>query len=163
RTYTAALRTEQEIKLALERKNWVGAAQATLSEQIQGDLTLEEVGRRALDDLAKETGARIGALYVAEPEGMRLLATHARDVSAKKRFDRGEGLVGQVAVDQGLIHLKDVPRDFPKVRSGIGERRPTEVVLVPACVDRATCAVVELGFLRPVSDDAIELLGRVGE
>jgi len=161
--YGAALNAEREAKEAIEAKDWVGGAHVTLSERIQGDLSVDDVARRAIDTMVKLVEAEVGAFYAREPAGLRRRAGHAIDPSRGVVFERGEGLVGQTAVDQSLLHLRDVPGDFLKIRSGSGEREPVEVVLVPAVVDGDTHGVVELGFLHPVSARALELLTRVGE
>jgi len=147
----------------LEITSWVRTRQTVLSERIQGDLLVAELGARSLGALAEATGADVGAFWVGDGAGYRLAAGHALDGSGPKHFGNGEGLVGQVAEDRQLRHLRDVPCDFLRVKAATGERNPVEVVLVPAHADGETHAVVELGFLRHVEKRGLDLLSRVGE
>ncbi|RYE84689.1 MAG: histidine kinase, partial [Myxococcales bacterium] len=68
-----------------------------------------------------------------------------------------------VAEGRELVHLRDVPGDFLKLRAGTGETSPVEVVVIPATLEGSTNAVLELGFVRPVEERALAMLGRIGE
>ena len=75
-------------------------------------------------------GASFGAFYIKSTEGeqqlLRRLAAYAFS-SDDKRFETfriGEGLIGQCVLEQKPILLNDVPNDYMKIRSGIGESIP---------------------------------------
>ena len=64
-----------------------------------------------------------------------------------KRFESfrlGEGLVGQCALEQKPILLNDVPHDYLKIRSGIGESIPASSMIFPILYEGETLAVVEI-------------------
>src|SRR5690606_5147135 len=66
----------------------------------------------------------------------------------KEHFYRGEGLVGQAALGRRLVCLDNLPEDYIKVASSLGEGQPVSVALVPLqSVDRSN-GVVELAFMR---------------
>ena len=58
---------------------------------------------------------------------LNLLATYAQDEGngAKNRFKMGEGLVGQAALEKRGILLTNVPGNYTKIGSGLGEFHPT--------------------------------------
>jgi signal transduction histidine kinase/DNA-binding response OmpR family regulator len=158
--YAKELEVQNE---ALETTNWVRSQHVSLSERIQGELQVEELAARSLTALVEASGAQVGAFWVKDATGFRRVAAHALDGAAPERFANGEGLVGQVGRDRKFRHLREVPADFLRIKSGSGERTPVEVVLLPASTDGQAHAVVELGFLRPVETKGIELMDRVGE
>jgi signal transduction histidine kinase/DNA-binding response OmpR family regulator/CHASE3 domain sensor protein len=164
-TFNAALRGEEAARRAMEAEGWIRAGQMKLSDAMQSDLSVEQLGEHTLRTLAGYTNADVAALFTADKGGWRRRAGYALDARAggPETFGAGEGLVGAAAAQGGLVHLRDVPADFLKVRSGTGERLPVEVVVVPALVDKQAHAVVELGFLRPADERTLALLGRVGE
>jgi len=164
-TFREALKGEKAAREVLEAQDWIRTGQVQLSDAMQGDLSLEQLGERALKLLAGYVKAEVGAFFVADGNGWRRRAGYALDARAAGResFAVGEGLVGGAARRGELLHLRDVPGDFLQVRSGTGERTPIEVVIVPARVDGTAHAVLELGFLRPLEARAVDLLGRVGE
>ena len=164
-TFSDALHREKEARTKLQGEDWVRRGHVKLAEDIRGERTMTEVAERALGFLATYVKADIGALYAMNGAGWVRLAGFALDSGAAgpERFTMGEGLVGQTAVGKQLRRLKDVPHDYLKVRSGTGERRPVDLLLVPAIADDVPRAVVELGFLREAEGQSIVLLERVGE
>jgi signal transduction histidine kinase/DNA-binding response OmpR family regulator/CHASE3 domain sensor protein len=163
-TYEVAMRGEREARRAIEAENFVRTGQAALSDEIMGEMSLDELARRALDTIAAHVGADVGALFLARGNEYELASGHGLGREhGRVRFAAGEGLVGRVAASKTLLHLCDVPEDYLLVRSGLGERVPCEIVLVPAVIDGRTRAVLELGFLRSVGERELALLARVGD
>jgi signal transduction histidine kinase/CheY-like chemotaxis protein/CHASE3 domain sensor protein len=164
-TFRTALRGEEAAREALERQDWLRTGQMRLSEALQGDLSVEQMGQRALKTLATYLKADIGAFFTRDQSGWRRRAGHVLDgrTGGPERFGAGEGLVGAAAATGEWVHLRDVPPDFFKLRSGTGERLPVEVVVVPARIEQQSYAVVELGFLKRIDERSIDLLGRIGE
>jgi CheY-like chemotaxis protein/CHASE3 domain sensor protein len=163
--YSGALEAESAARAQSETEGWIRSGQSQLVDALQGERTLEQLGAYCLETLGKYTRADVGAFFAKENGGWRRRSALALDSRAAgaDTFADGEGIIGRAASDGKLVHLRDVPPDFLKVRSGTGEGPPAQVVVIPARTESITHAVVELGFLRPVDDKTIELLGRVGE
>jgi signal transduction histidine kinase/DNA-binding response OmpR family regulator/CHASE3 domain sensor protein len=152
---------------ARERRGWLQSSQMLLSERAQGEPRLEHLAENLLEVLAPHLDARVGALYIREPDGgFRRVAGYAlpqseRDAALGVR--PGDGLLGQVAKDGQLLHVRDVPDDFLPVESSLGRAKVRELVLAPAVFDGLVQAVIELGFFEPVHEADLELLGAVSE
>ncbi|MEO6677038.1 MAG: CHASE3 domain-containing protein, partial [Pseudomonas sp.] len=146
----------------LEKQAWLRSGQTELAEQVLGQLTLNLLGRNILQFCAQYMGTAVAAIYVREEHGgLKRVASYglSREQEAQDQsiYD-GEGIVGQ-AVKQGrLIRLDDVPVDYFKVSSGLGEGLPHSVLVVPTSDDDRINGVIELGFLRPLNERDIELL-----
>jgi len=162
-TYRGLLEGEQVARAAVETQNWIRTQHMLVSEAVQGDPPPDELGRRALDVLCVQIGAVAGSFFVAQGGGFRRYANFGLSGNASEWFGPGEGLVGRAAQAKGLLHVKDVPADFVKVRSGSGERVPAELLLLPACLEGDALAVLEFAFFSPVPARALELLARVAE
>jgi len=164
-SYAGALESESEARARSDDEAWVRAGHSQLVEALSGERTLEQLGAYCLEVLGKYTQADVGAFFVKESGGWRRRSALALDTRAAgpDTFPDGEGIIGRAAMDGKLVHLREVPADFLKVRSGTGEGTPAQIVVVPARTESVTHAVLELGFLRPVDDRALELLGRVGD
>ncbi|MCZ1875915.1 GAF domain-containing protein, partial [Enterococcus faecium] len=74
-----------------------------------------------------------------------------------------EGIVGQSARQDRLIRLDDVPVDYFKVSSGLGEGSTRSVLVVPTSDDGRVNGVIELGFLRALNDRDVELLELIAD
>ena len=59
-------------------------------------------------------------------------------------FRLGEGLVGQCAKEKKRILLTDVPSDYVKINSGLGESTPLNIIVLPVLFEGSLRAVVEL-------------------
>jgi len=162
-TYRGLLEGERAARTAIENQNWIRTQHMLVSEAVQGDPPPDELGRRALTELCAQIGAVAGSFFVAGAGGFRRTANFGLSAELGDRFALGEGLVGRAAQGKALLHVKDVPADFIKLRSGSGERAPAELVLVPACVEGSALAVLEFAFFAPPSEPALELLSRVAE
>ena len=134
-----------------------------VSEAVQGDPAPDELGRRALSELCPKIGAVAGSFFVAQSGGFRRYTNFGASGELSDWFGPGEGLVGRAAQAKTLLHVKDVPADFFKVRSGSGERVPAELLLLPVCLEGNALAVLELAFFAPVEERTLELLPRVAE
>ena len=64
---------------------------------------------------------------------LKLLASYAykERKNIDKRFKLGEGLVGQCALEKEKILLTDVPTDYIKITSGLGEATPLNIIVLP--------------------------------
>jgi len=148
----------------IQREGWLKATQAGLSTRMQGELSHARLSENVLTFLAQHLDAKVGALYVLEGEtSYRRAGGYALDptVAGPELVRLGEGLVGQAAREDRVLHLAQVPEKHLDIRSGLGVEHPREVVAVPASVDGKVQAVVEFGFLRRVDSTELELLSRV--
>ncbi|MCG6576073.1 response regulator [Pseudomonas sp. AF32] len=164
-SYSASLKIQQQSALHLEKQAWLRTGQTQLAEQVLGQLSLNLLGRNILQFCARYLDTAVAALYAREENGtLKRVATYGmsrEDDEREQVIVAGEGIVGQ-AVQQGrLIRLDEVPADYLRVSSGLGSGAPNSVVVVPTSDDGRINGVVELGFLRPLTDRDLELLERV--
>ncbi|MCQ6256584.1 response regulator [Pseudomonas sp. Q11] len=160
--YSASLKVQQQSALHLEKQAWLRNGQTLLAEQVLGQLTLNLLGRNILQFCAQYMGSVVAALYAREESGLlRRVATYGmsrEDDEQHQVIVVGEGIAGQAVQQARLIRLDDVPDDYLKVSSGLGQGLPNSVVVMPTSDDDRINGVIELGFLRPLTDRDIELL-----
>ncbi len=149
---------------ARQAQAWIRSGQMGLSEQMQGDQSLDKLGSNLLGFLAGFVEAQVGAVYIAEAGQYRRFAAYAIPADESVETVRpGDGLVGQAAKDKRALRVRDVPAGYLPISSGIGQGTPNELVVVPASIDGVVQAVVELGFFGATDADQRELLSRVSE
>jgi CHASE3 domain sensor protein len=166
-SYKENLESNQKIAERLERQAWLRNGQTELAEQVLGQLTLNVLGRNILQFCAQYLGTAVAAMYVREEHGgLRRVATYGfsrEQEELNQAIFSGEGIVGQVAQQDRLIRLDDVPVDYFKVSSGLGEGLPRSVLVVPTNSDDRVNGVIELGFLRALTDRDVELLELIAD
>ena len=113
-----------------------------------------------MSELTPLVTSQHGAFFLVEGEeddpDLRLVASYGgAGGSASKKRDRfalGEGLVGQAAVEAKPIVVEDVPKDYIKVKSGLGEARPRNIIVLPVVFEEQVLGVIELASLQAVSE-----------
>ncbi|MEA9356197.1 response regulator [Bacteriovorax sp. PP10] len=145
----------------LEAQDWIQSGKTGLMEQIRGDLSLEELSAKALKYLCNRLDGKVAAIYNMEFNTLKRIGTYAFSDEALTRqqtIKLGEGLVGQVAVENIVKVIKDVPEDYVTINSGTGSSKPRQIVLFPLTSDDNVKGVLEIGFFSDIPDNVIEYL-----
>ncbi len=147
------IRNLKDTTLRNEEQDWLKTNLARFTRMLQGQRDLLTVGKLILSELAPLVSAQQGVFYImngsdTESE-LKLLASYAGPdgEGVKPRFKLGEGMVGQAALEKRRILLTDVPTDYVKVTSGLGESRPINIVVLPILFEGEIKAVMELSSL----------------
>src|SRR5438034_441513 len=144
------IRNLKDTTLRNEEQNWLKTNLAKFTRMLQGQRDLLTVGKLILSELAPVVSAQHGAFYLMDRSNgeseLTLLASYADSGGngAKNRFKMGESLVGQAALEKRRILLTDVPNNYAKVNSGLGEFHPTNIVVLPILFEGQVKAVMEL-------------------
>jgi CheY-like chemotaxis protein/CHASE3 domain sensor protein len=145
-------------------ESWLRTGQMGVSEQLQGDQALAQLGHKLLGFLATRLDAQVGAVYIAEAGQFRRFAGYAIPAGADTPAVRpGDGLLGQAAKENRAIRVHDVPAGYLPIASGVGQGAPGVLLIAPASVDGVVHAVTEFGFFGAVDAAKGELLMRVSE
>src|SRR5687767_2617999 len=125
---------------------------------MQGQKDLDSVAKLIMSELTPLVGAHHGAFFLMDGdeqhEGvLKLMASYA--YKARKhvanRFEIGEGLVGQAALEKKPILLTGVPDDYIQINSALGEAPPKNIIVLPVLFEGDVKAVVELASFLPFS------------
>src|SRR6185436_12377137 len=128
-------------------QDWLKTNLARFSRLLQGHRDLRTAGNLILSELVPLVGAQRGVFYVAEQDGsepvLSLLATYATEADQRPRaiILAGEGLIGQAAVDRQRILLHDLPTDYVRISSGLGQAPPRSIVILPIVFEDETRGV----------------------
>jgi transcriptional regulator with GAF, ATPase, and Fis domain len=81
----------------------------------------------------------------------------------KKRIEVGEGLVGRCYQEQEKIFLTEIPVDYIKITSGLGDNSPTCLLLIPLAYNDNIFGIMEIASFNEYRDFEIEFIERIGE
>jgi HAMP domain-containing protein/signal transduction histidine kinase/CheY-like chemotaxis protein len=140
-------------------QDWLKTNLAKFTRMLQGQRDLETVSKLILSELAPLVSAQHGVFYLmdsGEPQEacLKLLSTYAyrERKHLANRFRLGEGLVGQCALERERILITEVPHDYIKISSGLGEASPLNLVVLPVLFEGQVTAVIELASFRRFSE-----------
>lgn len=86
------------------------------------------------------------------------------DFIKDKHIHLGEGLIGQCAKDHQKIFLKDIPDEYYKIHSGLGEALPRYIIILPIEFEGEVTSILEFSCfseLTPFENDLLERIIRV--
>jgi PAS domain S-box-containing protein len=145
----------------VKNQNWVKSKLTELYEKMRGELEFAIVGQKIINFIIPALDAPIGAIYYNENGTLKLAASNA--YTTEFEFEFGEGLLGQAASEQKSILFSDIPNDYIKVRSALGEAKPHHILVTPLIFGDQVKGVLELGLSKPLSERQANLLQQAVE
>ncbi|RMH71513.1 MAG: response regulator [Gemmatimonadetes bacterium] len=145
-------------------QNWIKTGQAELNEKMQGDQQIEELATNVINYLSTYLNALIGAIYLTdEQQVLHMIGSYAYRIhkGLRNKFQLGEGLIGQAAIDNRIIIFSDVPEDYIKISSGLGGMTPKYIVVAPFTFENEVIGVIELGTVQPFQEWELKFLRQV--
>jgi len=154
-------------------QDWLKTNLARFTRLLQGQKDLVTVANLILSELAPLVAGQHGVFYVSEggngeSEGdasLALLGTYAykKRKHLSNRFSMKEGLVGQCALEKQRILITEVPDNYIKINSGLGESAPLNIVVLPVTFEGEIKAVIELASFHMFSETHLAFLDQLTE
>jgi HAMP domain-containing protein/CheY-like chemotaxis protein/signal transduction histidine kinase len=151
-------------------QDWVKTNLAKFTRMMQGDRDLSTVGQKLLSELAPLVNAQFGVIYqmTGADDGnarLRMLAGYAyhEEAQSPREIGVGQGLVGQCAFEKRRVLLNDVPANYIRVGSGLGESLPRNVIVLPVLFEGEVKAVIELASLAQLNQTHLTFLTQLTE
>ena len=133
----------------------------------QGNIDL--LTKTLVSSLAQFLKCYYGAIYLLdETEGDQLLKQYASyagkgALSQKISPKVGEGLIGQTFKSKKSALLNNLPDNYAKITSGLGEASPKCLFLVPLVHNEKATGVIELGRFKSFTEEEIAFIEKLGE
>ncbi|CAN5297363.1 HAMP domain-containing protein [soil metagenome] len=145
------IRNLKDQTLKNTEQDWLKTNLARFSRMLQGERDLSTVSNLVLSELAPLINAQHGVFYVSDHDVngepvLNLAASYASNPGDRPpaRLRQREGLIGQCAAERQRILLTNVPSDYVKISSGLGEAAPQNIIVLPALFEGELKAVIEL-------------------
>jgi PAS domain S-box-containing protein len=155
-----------------KKRNWATEGMAKFGEILRtNNNDLMKLSDEIISNLVKYLKANQGGLYIVdeveenEEPTMSMKACYAWD---KKKFinqkiHKGEGLAGQAWQEGDTVYLTEVPQNYIRINSGLGDANPTSVLIVPLKVNDQVFGVVEIASFNMIQDFEIEFVQKIAE
>jgi len=169
------LRTGRENNLRLrageDRRNWIADGMARTSEILRNNLhDLNLLSFNVLRELTNYIKAVQGGFYLLDDTDKQnrffnLIAFFAYDRRkfADQQIKWGDGLIGTCAMEQKVIHLKNIPDTYISVTSGLGEANPKSLLILPVQFENTIYGVIEFASFNAFEPDHISFLEQACE
>ncbi len=138
-----------------EDQNWLLTGTAKLDESMRGDQTVTSLSTTIIAEISDYVDAHVAAIYVSDDHDQSLHLTGSFAFEFRKGNHHvikiGEGMVGQAALDKKPFVFNDVPADYVKVCSGLGEVTPHTILVQPFLFNGEVKGVIEFGFVNELT------------
>jgi CheY-like chemotaxis protein/HAMP domain-containing protein len=131
-------------------QDWLKTNIARFNRLLQGQRNIRHVSNLILSQLVPLVNAHQALFYVTrQHDGENVLELAASYAAPNRRrppprLRLGDGLIGQCAADKRVMLLTDAPHDYMRISSGLGESRPSTLIIIPALFEGEVKAVLEL-------------------
>ena len=166
-TYNEVLGHEAEHNEKLRHQDWLRTGQNELTVRSAGIHNLEPLADAVLPYVVKYLDGAIGAMYVRSEDGlMRRIGAYGFAHTETERAEiiqPGASLASQAAMENRLMVLDQLPPDYMKVSSSLGDTAPRALIIAPFYNHGKVKGVFEIAFLRPIEQRDREFLGFIAQ
>ncbi len=119
-----------------------------------------------LSKICRYIGANQSCIYLKEGEEhpiMQLHATYAygRLKHISNKILPGEGLIGQVWLENEITELTDVPAQYVNITSGLGEATPGHIIILPMEFNEQVVGIIEFASFQQMPEKVKTMMDRV--
>lgn len=154
-----------------KQRNWASEGVAKFGEIARtSSENIEQYTYESISNLVKYIDASQGGIFVynnEDPENIYLELKAAFAFDKKKMVEKkvkiGEGLVGSCALERKTVFLTELPDEYIKIRSGLGEDNPKNLLLVPLIFNEKVFGVIEISSFNVVKKYQIEFVEEISK
>jgi signal transduction histidine kinase/DNA-binding response OmpR family regulator/CHASE3 domain sensor protein len=164
-SYGAILKDEAEHNALLRHQDWLRTGQAELATKSANLHELEPLAEAVLGYVTPYLGGVVAAMYARSEDGT-LTRIGAYGFSGQDKHAQliqpKQSLAAQAANENRILTLRELPPDYIKVGSGLGETAPRELLIAPISNHGKIKGVIEIGFLHGVRERDTEFMALIG-
>jgi CheY-like chemotaxis protein/CHASE3 domain sensor protein len=164
-SYNDTLAHEAEHNALLRHQDWLRTGQAELATKSSNLHELEPLANAVLDYVVRYLGGVVAAMYARSEDGtLTRIGAYgfAKDDPRGRMIQSNESLAAQAANQNRILTLRDLPADYMRVGSALGETAPRELLIAPLSNHGKIKGVIEIGFLHGMSERDTEFMELIG-
>jgi len=166
-----ASKEEEKRKAEDEQRNWAAQGVAMFSDILRKSSdNLEELSYDIISNMVKYTSSNQGGMFIINDNDkdrtfLEMAACYAYDRKKflEKKIHAGEGLVGRCYQEQEKIFLTEIPEDYIKITSGLGDDNPKCLLLIPLVYNNVIYGIIEIASFNVYRPFEIEFIERISE
>jgi two-component system chemotaxis sensor kinase CheA len=158
---------ELEYNRVNDEQTWLKSNVAHMTSLFQSASDQKTVIQIFMSEVAAMIGMSCGSFYLNEDRGYEQvlnlcgLYAYKQVDSLPKTIQYGEGLVGQCALDEKKVHLKEIPDNYIQIQSSLGSVTPSSLLIYPVLFDGKLIAVIEMATLYEFTPLQLTLLDQL--
>jgi methyl-accepting chemotaxis protein len=159
----------KQIREEEERRLWTNEGLAKLNDALRMSAASENFYHHVLKTILQFLNANQGAIFVVnEEEGDKyidLVAAYAygRQKHLNNRIAWGQSLIGQCILEGEMVYLREIPKQYIKITSGLGEATPTVLLILPLKTDVQALGAIEIATFKELQPQEIEFVKKAAQ
>jgi PAS domain S-box-containing protein len=152
-------------KNRLESVDWVKTNLKDIMDSIAAQKTLEMFSRELLKQLSSNLKCQVGKLYIIDQnkadDELFLIGVYGLEKIEGDSISIGFGLDGECVLEGEIKYISNLPENFLKFKTSIGEASIKHIAMAPILADGEIIGFIELGKLSEFTPIAKELLSQI--
>lgn len=155
--------TVDELKNTNEKnliRNWQLQGITMVNEALQNQEDATSFAKAALKALLNLFEVPAGIFYLYNPDKDVLVVKSCKglEIAAGHQIGLGSTLSGTAAAKDEIQYIKDIPQDFFRIKSGLGQKVPVGIIFLPLWHHNELKGLIELPVLNHINEVHMELL-----
>lgn len=146
-----------------EEKNWILLGSVIVDEAMRGLQDVKERAGKVTSEVSKFIKAEMAVMYVIHDDSHKVLkpeGAYSFSGDKSKIFHIGEGAIGQAAKDGERLIISDIPEDYIKITTGLGNTKPKSILIQPFFFQDELIGVIEFAFVHEISPKVLSFLDK---
>lgn len=161
-----------QVNIDNEKRNWINEGLTKFVDITRDTENIERFYNNILSNIVKYVVANQGYLYVINDENKHDVFLEVKSVYAygkeryleeKKMIRYKEGLVGQAWFDKESLIFTEIPSEYVRITSGMGEATPRCIFICPLIINEIIVGVIEIASFKVLEDFKIEFIEKIAE
>jgi PAS domain S-box-containing protein len=154
------------------KRNWATEGLAKFVDIIRSTDDIELFYNNILGNLIRYLNVNQGYLYILNDEKnedpfMEIKAVYAygkkKYLEEELKIHYKEGLVGQAWFDKTPLYFTEIPSNYVKITSGIGEALPTCILIVPLLINEEVVGAIEIASFKDIAQYERDFVYKLAE
>ena len=155
-----------------KQRTWMSACTESINEVLRENTDdIDKLSEAVISVIVKTLKAYQGGIYLYEngvdtvSQQIKLQGCYAMNGSlqAKKTFNYGEGLIGQVIKDGEIIYMRNSTNHETIIQSGLSDYSPTQILIIPLRNNENIYGAIELSGFSEFHEFEIKFIQNIGE
>ncbi len=160
---------DEQLRVEESRKmSWTQSGITEVNEILREKSdSVENLSAELIKFLVKYTDSVQGGFYlIKDDDDKKVIALNAayafdRKKEVEAEIEIGEGLVGRAVKEKQNIVIEDLPEGYLLVRSGLGDKSPSNLIVVPLLFEGTVLGAFELAGFNKYDESKIEFLEQI--
>lgn len=160
----------QDVARQDEQRRWISEGLSRFVDLLRSNNdNVKDLADTIVRELVTYLKANQGQIYLLEERNHeQLLSLQACFAFDRKKFlERelkvGEGLIGQAVIERSTYHLTEIPEEYIKITSGLGEANPRALLIVPLKVNDEVMGALEIASFEKFEKYEVQFVERLAE